>query len=268
MPLAIDTVGISRLSGGAADTVFQAATVAAGDSLQVRNSQLPNKAHLERILHDASAGSAFRIRSPVMHDVAEGIQLFPGQNPGAEDDSDYAHQDLQPQDVLIAEMLVNAITTTNVFALGIVYDDLPGASPRLHMWADIANLVKNIKFLRVTMAAGGAAATWLDTLITTTENLLHANTDYAVLGYIVDTAVCAVGIKGMDTGNLRVCGPGVLDVKVTKDYFVVESERHASPRIPVINAANAPSTFASCFGKASPSAINVQFQIAELAHTV
>lgn len=268
MPLAIDTVGIFRTSGGGADTVFAASTVAPGDSLQIRNSVGRDSAHLERIMHDARAGSAFRVRSPVLHDVAEGIQLFVGQNPGAEDDSDYARQVLQPQDVLIAEQLVNAITSTDVFALGIVYDDLPGSSPRLHTWAEIAPLVKNVKFLQVKMAGTFAVGSWLDTALTATENLLHANTDYAVLGFITDTAVCAAGLKGMDTGNLRICGPGVVDVKVTKDYFIVESERHGGPRIPVINAANAPSSFVSVYSKSTPVNVNIQLQIAELARNV
>jgi len=105
-------------------------------------------------------------------------------------------------------------------------------------------------------------------VITTTENLLHANTDYAVLGYIVDVAVCLFGVKGVDTGNLRICGPGVLRSEVTSEYFARLSDETGMPTIPVINSANQGSIFASASAVATGAAIKGQLILGQLSQTV
>lgn len=268
MPIAFDTIGIDRLSGGAADTVFSAATAAAGDSLSVRNAAQGATVQLERVMYHGRAGDAFRIRSPYLHDIAEGIQFFPGVFPSGDMFPTQAPQTLRPQDALIAEMIVNAITSHGDAALGIYYSDLPGVQSRLHTLADIANIIVNLKIMRVTMGSGGAAGVWLDTAITATEDVTRANTDYAVLGYITDTNLCCIAVKGPDTGNLRVGGPGVLQNWLTENYFVNESYEANGPRIPVFNSANKNGTFVSAFSTASPTGANVQLVLAQLAHTI
>ena len=268
MGLAFDTVGIDRLSGGAADVAFQAAAAVAGDSLTVRNGAQGGTIMLERMGYHGRAGDQFRIRSPYLHDFVEGIQFIPGQFPSSGLYPAEADQVLQPQDNLTAEMLVNAITSHGDGFLGIFYSNLPGVDARLHTLADIANIMVNIKVLRVTMGAGGAAGVWLDTVITATEDLTRANTDYAVLGYIVDTAAACIAIKGPDTGNLRCGGPGVLDNNVTRDYYVLQSNANNGPRIPVFNSANKNGTFVSALSTSSPTGINVQLILAQLAHNI
>jgi hypothetical protein len=268
MPLAFDSIGFYRTSGGSADTAFQATTVATGDSLTVRSFQNPAQARLERFMYSARTGSAVRVRSPSCHDNVEGLQYFPTQNPSNGLLGEYAPQQLQPQDAMVAEMLVNGTTVTDAAVLGVAYEDLPGISARYHSWQDIAPLLDDLHVLRVTTASGGAGGVWLDTPLTATENLLHANTDYAVLGYITDTALCAVGLKGIDTGNLRVCGPGVLDVNITRDYFIRQSNNYGRPRIPVFNAANAPSTYVTAFHLSTPSNVNVSLICVQLTQRV
>lgn len=268
MGMALDTIGIDRLSGGAADTVFAAATAAAGDSLTVRNASPNATVQLERVMYHGRAGDAFRIRSPYLHDIAEGIQFFPGIFPSGDMYVTQTPQVLRPQDTLIAEMLVNAITSHGDAALGIFYSDLPGVQSRLHTLADILPLIANVKLMRVTMGAGGAAGVWLDTAITATEDVTRANTDYAVLGFITDTALTAVAIKGPDTGNLRVGGPGVVQAWITQNYFINESIEAQGPRIPVFNSANKNGTFVSAFSIASPTGANVQLVIAQLSRTI
>jgi hypothetical protein len=66
-----------------------------------------------------------------------------------------------------------------------------------------------------------------------------ANVDYALLGYLVSAQCGAVTWKGIDTGNLRVGGPGdVAGRQYTSEWFVRLSRRYGMPLIPVFNASN------------------------------
>ena len=76
-------------------------------------------------------------------------------------------------------------------------------------------------------------------------DLLKANTDYALVGYMSNTALAVVGIKGSDTGNLRICGPGSTQEFPTTDFFGYMGDKTGRPYIPVINAANVNNTFVS-----------------------
>lgn len=269
MGLAFDSIGVFRTSGGAADTVFTGATTAPGDSLQIRAFAPPASAKLVRFLSNLRSGSALRVRSPLLHDNVAGLQFYQGAtNPSNGLLGEYLFQQLQPQDTLVVEQIVNAITQTDSEVLGILYQDLPGAAARLHSMADIANLIKSLKTIRVATVAGTVVGSWVDTALNATETLLHANTDYALLGYVLDTAITAVGIKGIDTSNLRVVGPGVLDTNVTHDYFVNQAVRSGLPMIPVFNAANVGGTFVSCYNSAVPPVMNVELLVAELAQRV
>ena len=119
-------------------------------------------------------------------------------------------------------------------------------------------LVKNIKPLRVAVGAGAnTAGQWYDVVITTTEYLLKANTDYAVLGISCTAAVAGVAIYGSDTGNLRIALPGGTNNPYAAGGFVRLSEQTGKPCIPVINAANAGSTYASIISSAATGAASV-----------
>ena len=264
MGLAIDTVAFQRLSGAGADAAPVAASAAPGDSFTVRSFAAPATARLERVMYQGRLSDILQIKSVLMHDAVEGIQFVPGQSPAKRLLPKGYGQQLNSQDTLTVALQVGAATTQDAGALSIYYSNLGGSAARLHMPADYLSSIKNLKVLRVTMPAGGAAVTWLDAVITTTENLLHANTDYAVLGYLTDTPLVCVGLKGIDTGNLRVCGPGTVDDLATMDYFAQLSLDDGTPHVPVFNAANAGSTFISAFGVLSPTGANIQLICAEL----
>lgn len=270
MGLAIDAIATSRTTGaGGADTTFQAVVVASGDSLTVRSFEPPAKAYLERILINGPASGQYRVRSGLLHDNVEGIQLIPGAFPVVQGLPSFARQALQPQDTLIGEIIGQGTSDVNAMVLGVAYDDLPGAMARLHTWADIANLIKSIKYLNIALASGGAEAVWLDTAFNVTETLLHANTDYAILGYLTNAAMCAIAIKGIDTSNLRVPAICTTDAKVSTSYFKDWSDVVGGPRIPIFNAANVAGTFLSAFNDEAPATTtNVQLLLAELAHNI
>jgi hypothetical protein len=259
---AFDTVAGAVTTAGQS---YAAATPATGDSFTVRNFPDVAQAHLLGILyHGSAARQGFRVRSPLMHDNVQGLRFVPGEVPTSILVPRVNGQRLYPQDVLVVELSTAPSTGAAGIALQIFYDQLPGASSRLAHWGDIKGLIKSEKTLLV--AAGvGTANTWQDVVITTSENLLHANTDYAVLGYTIDQPGVAVGIKGIDTGNLRVCGPATTTTHITAEYFVRLSEESTYPTIPVFNSANAGSTFATVINYAAfGTAPNIVFYLAEL----
>lgn len=260
---AIDTVGFAATNPGAA----LAATPNTGDSFTVRNFPQTNNARLMAIGRQGATEGLVRVRSPLLHDFVRGIMFTPSETPVAVTMPRYAGQSLHPQDVLTVELGGGAAEVDAGF-LSIYYDTVPGASPRLHSFGDIAGIIKNIKPVEVDFNTAATAGQWADTAITTTENLLHANTDYAVLGYIVDVAVCAFGVRGVDTGNLRVCGPGVVRSEVTANWFIEQSLQSGLPHIPVISSANQGAIFASCMAVATGAAIKGQLVLAELSQTL
>lgn len=259
MGLAIDTIA-GHVTNSAALTGL---TMAAGDSLTVRSFQPTATAYLEAILTQASTKGQVQVKSPMFADNVKGITL-----PTAEMPSEFllpreVGQHLTPQDTLAALATSGAADST-VVALRNYYSDLTGASARLHSWGDIAGNIANIKAMEVDTVSSAAIGTWLDTPITATENLLDANTDYALLGYDVDTALCAVGLKGSELNNFRVCGPGGISTLDVSEYFVAYSDRMGTPHIPVFNSANVNAVFVSTLANTASVASKVYLILAQL----
>lgn len=260
MGAAFDTVGFSLLNPGA---TFTAATPSPGDSFVVRAFPVQSsRARLFRVIRQGVTAGGVRILSPLLHDNVRGITQLTTETPTTFAFPREVQQDLRPQDTLIVQISGGG-AETDAGALMLYYNDLPGANARLAMPADILPRIKNIKPMEVDFTTVVAGTGWLDTVITTTEDLLHANTDYAVLGYTVDTAGVAVGIKGIDTSNLRVCGPASTASIVTGDYFWETSMRDGIPMIPIFNSANKGSTFVSMLAVAA-AATKVILNLAEL----
>jgi hypothetical protein len=121
----------------------------------------------------------------------------------------------------------------------IYYADMPGISARLHTWDEVAPRVRHIVAVENTLATGTAGGYSGEEAIDAEFDLLKANTDYALLGYLVDTECAAVRWRGSDVGNLGVGGPGEPAIRfITKDWFILLSQVFGLPLIPVFNAAN------------------------------
>lgn len=244
-----------------------AVTVSNGDSLTVRSFAPGTQGYLDDIVLKGGQSVTGRITSPYLHDTTRGITAITVQAPSVRILGRQAPQAMSTQDVLVAQSLSGGANST-IMALLMYYTDLGASDARLHSWGDISGLIKQVKPVEVDCVASAAIGTWVDTAITTTENLLRANTDYALLGYVVDVACAVVGIKGQDTGSLRICGPGSVLSFVTAEYFIDKSNDTGRPYIPVINAANVNNTFASVADNAASTAVKVQLQFAELAQNL
>lgn len=263
MGLAIDTVGFVATNPGAT----KAATASAGDSFTIRAFAPTDFARLVSVRRQGAAEGIVQLLSPLFHDNVRGITFTPSETPTAELKGQRLSQPLKSQDTLVVNIGGGA-AEVDAGAFMVFYSNLGGASARLHTWADIASLVKNVKPLEVDFNTAATAGQWADTVITTTENLLHANTDYAVLGYVTDIALLSLGLRGTDTGNLRVTGPGVLRSEVTSSYFADLSDMTGLPCIPVFNAANAANTFISALDVATAAACKGQLILAELSQNL
>ena len=118
------------------------------------------------------------------------------------------------------------------------------------------------------MTNSGTANVWTDTLLTTTDNLLRANTDYAILGYATDLLCGAVAFKGPDTSSVRVGGPGKVGHEFTDNYFVKLSNDTGRPNIPVFNSANAGASYVSTIDITASSTPNITLILAMLSQNL
>lgn len=261
---AIDSILADVHNAGGAGIGLTAAVAANGDSFTVRNFQLTSKARLETICVQGAAPRQARISSPMLHDNVTGLTFITGETPTTYLFPREIGQPVVPGDVL-AISLDAAATSDTLAMLAFYYEDLPGTKARLHSWGEIAGNIKSIKAMEVDITTNATIGQWQDTLITTTENQLHAKSDYAVLGYEASVALVAVGVKGQETANLRVCGPGPTSAFPTSDYFVRMSEQQGTPHIPVFNADNRGSFYVSTAANTTAVASKITLILAELA---
>ena len=265
------------MSGRAVDTVLCASTQGAAsafpttvpaiapDSLTVRGTVGESQAHLMAMfMQTNAAGQEFRITSPLLHDPNTGLTFFNPENPTQFTIPEYSSVLLNEQDTILVQGSCGAATTITA-GLVIAYDDIRGVDADLYMWSDIKDDIRFLKSIEVQLNAIAVGA-WTDTVITATENQLHANSSYALLGYTVTPAVTMVGLKGICTGNLRMCGPGFPGTISLSDYFIEMSAYHQMPYIPVFQANDRFSVYVSAASAVAEAAqaVTVSLMVAEL----
>lgn len=265
------------MSGQAVDTVLCFSTQAAasafptalaattGDSLITRGTVGESKARLMAFITKSdAAGNEFRVTSPLLHDNVTGLTWFANENPSLFNVPSETSVELNEQDTLTVQGQCGAATTITA-GLVIAYDDIRGTDADLYRWGDIEGDIKFLKSVQVGNLAVAVGA-WTDTPITNTENQLHADRSYAVLGYISNPAPAIIGVKGIATGNLRMCGPGASQTTDLSDYFVQMSLKHNRPYIPVFQANDRNSFYVSMADSVAraANAVNVSLIVAEL----
>lgn len=219
---------------------FTAWTMAAGDSLTVQNARLDSKVMLLQAWADNQVAGTLRIRSPKLHDNVQGIRVGIVVSEVQPLLPDHFPQPLIPQDTLIAEQTGSAVAgdiETGAFLLW--YEDLPGSEARFIDEATLMASGINLFPVENTLATGTAGGYSGEEAINAEFDQFHANVDYALLGYQVSAECAVVGWRGIDTGNLRVAGPGTdTDKRITGRWFLDLSRKYDLPLIPVMNAAN------------------------------
>src|SRR6266702_3149587 len=111
-------------------------------------------------------------------------------------------QPIFPSDVLSVQANGTAADDVIVTLL-IYYQDIPGIHARLATYDYVKQNAKNIVGINTNLTPGdGVAGTAV--ALNAADNRLHANTDYALLGYTSNLAFGSLAISGIDTGNLKV----------------------------------------------------------------
>jgi hypothetical protein len=265
---ALEVISGSVTGPGATLTAW---TVNAGNSLAVRSAPLTSNVWLlEKWAYNDTAAGVLRIRSPRLHDNVQGIRTRVTNNDTEPLLSGLAswgwRQKLVPQDILIAEQSGSAANIDSGHLL-LYYENLPGISARFIDNATlIANGVNRIgQEVSVTTTAASAAYTGQVAINVTNDNF-KANTDYALLGAMVDTRVGCVRIQGADVGNLGIGIPGEPSQRhLMSNYFQRLSDIYGVPLIPVFNSANKTAILVDATGHTAAVTAVITFYMVELA---
>lgn len=233
---------IDCISGQATapSTTFTGLTMNAGDSLVVRNAPIDSAVRLIQAWAKNQTAGTLRIRSPRIHDNVQGIRVDVLSSDVKPLLPKRFMQPLVPQDTLIAELTGSATGgDLETAAMMLYYENLPGVNARL---IDGPTLMANMVHLMTvenTLALGTSGGYSGEEAITAEFDQLKANTDYALVGYLVDDECAMIGWRGSDTGNLRVGGPGDdAGRDYTRSWFLDLAMAYGMPMIPVFNSAN------------------------------
>jgi hypothetical protein len=267
MPAALQTVTFFKqnLTGGA----FEALAAASGDSATFFNVPQGSSCYMAEIWGvDNASPCELSLTASRFHDQTFGIRLAvpsgallaPTTRPSLLSPAGF-DQPIFPSDVLTVQANGTAADNVNV-TLQLYYPDLPGIAARLTTPAFVRNAMKNLVGVRVSPTSG--AGTYGATVnLNSVTNLLHANTDYAVLGFTCQTPIASLVIQGVDTGNLRIGGPVLAAPEHDAYIFADLSDRYNTPLIPVINANNAGATTIAAAHTAAAAKV-VDILLAEL----
>lgn len=242
-----------------------ALTMVSGDSLAIRNFPDNATAYLENVWGTSASAGVIRVRSPRLHDNVQGIRFRTVAAANRLLLGEQERQTLYAQDTLIFEQSGGAAESDGASLL-VRYTDVGGVQARLIDTPQLSNRWRNLVNIEVACPAGAAIGTRsTSTAINATFDLTKANTDYAIIGYETDVVGLSVGIRGVDTGNLRVGGPMTTERIETRDLFQRLSDASGMPMIPVINAANKGATFVDNTQVVVGVAANITLICAELA---
>jgi len=257
MGVVLDTVLLDVHNAATTAIGLTAATAASGDSLSVRSFKEGAYAYLENVyLQGGGTANRFRLLSPRLHDNVTGVSFQAKENPTEFLLAAEVQTNLYSSDTLVAQMDAAASSDT-VAALSVYYTDIPGSSADLRTWDQIRGRILDIKPVEVDVTTSGTIGAWSDTVITTTENQLKANYEYAVLGFEGSAAILTVGIKGPCTSNYRACIPAASPTLRLTDYFIFQSQQQNRPYIPVFQANDRASTFISAAANTASVTDNV-----------
>jgi hypothetical protein len=158
-------------------------------------------------------------------------------------------QPLYDQDTLVLSASGSATSgDIESIAMLMYYPELAGINANLIDEMELLRRRVNYAPVEVDITAGTAGG-WSGTAaINATHDTFHPNTEYALLGCSVAGALSVgtlcVGVRGSDTGNLRVGMPvNPTDKQVSRQWFLDLARTFREKMIPVFNSASKASTY-------------------------
>lgn len=246
------------------NTTVTALTANSGDSLSIRSTNPGSEIELLNAWAFSATAGVLRIRSPRMHDQAQNARFQtvasqPRPVMGYEES-----QQLYPQDNVIVEMSGDA-AAVDLATLLLYYNDLPGIASNLHMWSEVQPLIDKLTTVEVDLTSSATSCNYSATVaLNGTFDTLIRGDWYAIIGYECGTTGGTLGIRGADTGNLRVGGPLYNQTEFTADWFAMLSRVTNRALIPVFNAANVGAILVDCACQATATSFKVGFNLAHL----
>lgn len=244
--LTLDSIGITATAPGATGAAFAAVT---NDSLTVKHCK-GGRADIAAIWCDFQGGGFIQVNWPTAHDVTRGWRAR------------VVASEVTARNVLGLRFPVNEQETMTVLGAGsatagdvengviqLIYPEgIPGVAQNMISWSQLKRRAAKERTqttvdFTIDVTAGGA---WNGSeLINADSDLLIANREYAVLGIEFGVECCAIGIRGADTGNLRLAVPGSIEfADLSHEWFALLSRAWGDEAtIPVINSANKSATF-------------------------
>src|SRR5215831_719690 len=254
----------------APSTTFTGLTMAVGNTLTIRSADPSSQISLLSAWAFNNAAGAFRIRSPRLHDNQQGVRMVVDATDASPRYPRYQFQQpLVAQDVLTAEITGSAVGgQIETGCVLVYYANLPGITARFINTTQLTRWGRNYMGQELDITAGAAGNYSGQAAINTLAGADNwkANTDYALVGYIVSAACGAVRIQGADVGNLGIGGPGLVgDPNTTSYWFAWLSDFYEMPLIPVFNAANKNAILVDVAQNQAAAAVKISFFFVELA---
>lgn len=242
-------------------------TLASGNSLQIRNAPFGKRIYLLDMWAQNQVVGVLRLRSPRIHDNVQGLRFQITATDVHRLFRQGMLQPLIPQDVFVAEQSGSGVAgQIETGAFLVWYEELPGVNARLIDFPTLMKRLVNDFTVEVAITPGVAGGYSGAKAINSSFDLFKANTDYALLGYVVTAQAAVVRFTGIDTGNLGVGGPGfTTDRWVTAEWFARLSEKCGLPLIPVFNSANKFGINVDVAQNQAGGAVTVNAVMAELA---
>jgi hypothetical protein len=118
------------------------------------------------------------------------------------------------------------------------YEDLPGVEGNFINVAELRR--RGVQMLTVEDTTTATAAGYSGARnINQAADLFKADTEYAIVGGVIGANCGALAVQGVDFGNLHVGMPGASTMADDmRDWFMMLSEFHDVPCIPVFSSAN------------------------------
>lgn len=244
-----------------------AVTLGAGDSLTVRNAQSAKDIRLLNMWGQNQVAGFMRVRSANFSDNVQGIRAqLTTALPAPRMPLGWS-EPLVTLDNLIIENGGSAVGG-QIESVGVLvyYDAIPNMGAG---WLDEAGLrakaVRTVSVRTINAAGAGGGYTGQVAINSSDDNAKNGK-NYAVLGYHVSALCCSVAIRGVDTGNLRQAGPGLVTMPdLTSNWFLRMSRVYQRACIPVINWANKAGTFVDVVQDQAAAAVTVEWYLVELS---
>ena len=253
-------------------TTFDALTAGAGQSFTIRSYVDGSTAQIDDIwATDDDSAFQLSIKSPRMHDPTKGI-LLSATNKSGSTEQVFLPQDLMPgyltQTVYSTDILTvtaNGTAADIICALfNVRYENLGGVEARMATWDGISGNIANTVGILTNPITAANGAWGAGVALNSIDDRLHADTDYAVLGWTNSVPCTAVAIQGVDVGNLFVGGPGGPQSSETAMFFAERSKRYGVPYIPVINSNNKQGTYLQVADVVGSNTIQLTLVMAQL----